>query len=115
MRPPVPRKRLRQCVLQGRRLETELRARSVENVTRRALWVRAVWACVGRQLGERDRMEPGRDGDSPCDALDEVAEAHALKRDVVRLASRVLAEVARQGAREADVLDPRQSRLPFRG
>src|SRR5207247_5307114 len=40
---------------------------------------------------------------------------HALKRDVVRLASRVLAEDARQGAREADVLDPRQSRLPFIG
>src|SRR5207245_9103017 len=58
-------------------------------------------------------MQPGRHAERARDALDQVTQAYAFERRVVRVAGCVLARVAGQSARESDVFHPRDACLPF--
>src|SRR4029077_12331096 len=58
-------------------------------------------------------MEVGRHPESASETLEQVAHAHALVSDVVRLVIRVFAQVARERARKTNVLHPRQAGLPL--
>src|SRR5690242_13307970 len=111
----IPRERLGQCVLQGRRFEAELAPRLVDDVTGAAPWVGPIGAGSVGHLLKGNRMDSSGHAEGTSDALDQVAEALALECDVVSLMRRRLAEVARKRARKANVLDPGDPGLPLVG
>src|SRR5438128_509323 len=111
VRHAVPRQRLGEGVLERRRLEAKLPLGFVDHLAGRPARVWPVGTRVWRKLGEWDRVQARRNAERAGDPLDQVANAHTDERRVVRLVRRVLARVACERAREADVLDPREARL----
>src|SRR5438270_9828356 len=99
-----PGQGLRQSVLERRRLEAQVAARVADVITGVALRVRSVGACSLRKLGEWDRMDPRLHAQRPRDAFDQLAKADVFERGVVCVMRRLLAQVARERAREPDVL-----------
>src|SRR2546426_10890326 len=103
---PVPGQRLGQSVLEGRRLEAKLTACALDDIAGVPARIRAVRTCALGQVVKRHGMQPRRHTEGARDAFDEGAQADVLERHVVRLAHRVLPQVAGERAREPDDLDP---------
>src|SRR3982074_1485908 len=113
MRDSVPGQRFGQCVLERGRLEAELLSSPIQNVARGPLWIPSVRTRSLWQLIEGDWIHALGLAQCTRDAFDQVPQAHPFEPGVVCLARQVFTRVAGERARVADVLHPRQARLPL--
>src|SRR5256885_2927906 len=102
----IPRQCFGQRVFESRRLEAKLLPCPLDDVAGMAAWMGSVGARPFRELGERDRVDPLLHTQGASDASDQVVQVDVFERGVVGTMRSRFAKVARERAREADVLHP---------